>query len=122
METAADPLLARTRLARRPSRARVLEALTEAHERALAAYVPRPYAGRVVVMRASQQPWGIVAEPAMGWDRLIDDGLEVYEIPGQHKNVLKEPRVKLVAERLRACLQSARLTATTVQPKRFPHN
>jgi thioesterase domain-containing protein len=116
VETAADPLLVRTRPSRRPSRARVLEALTEAHARALEAYVPRPYAGRVVVIRASQQPWGIIPDPAMGWSGLIQDGLEMYEIPGQHKNILKEPRVRLLAERLSACLASATRTFTILQP------
>ncbi len=116
IETAAHPLLTRAWPARPLSRARVLEGLTQAHSRALQEYQPRVYRGRVVLIRGSEQPWGIVRDPAMGWDRLIQDGLELYGIPGQHKNVLKEPRVRLLAERLRTCLE----TTAELRTRRTP--
>jgi cellobiose-specific phosphotransferase system component IIB len=33
--------------------------------------------------------------------------LEVYEIAGNHENILLEPQVRFVAEHLKACLDDA---------------
>ncbi|MDQ6672832.1 MAG: amino acid adenylation domain-containing protein, partial [Chloroflexota bacterium] len=106
LEKATDPLFARVP-DRQYSHARALDALTAAHGRAYDNYVPRGYPGRVVLFRASEQPWGIIPDPTMGWDGLIPVESEIFEVPGRHKNILAEPYVRSLAERLHACLEPA---------------
>ena len=50
---------------------------------------------------------GVYSDPALGWSELMKGGLELYEIPGYRLRVLQEPRVRILAEQLRACLDKA---------------
>jgi hypothetical protein len=45
-----------------------------------------------------------VSDPRAGWSTYAALGLEIYEITGNHENILLEPQVRLVAKQLRACL------------------
>ena len=83
---------------------RVREADHEAHRE----YVPRPYSGRVTLFRASRQPAGCYRDPQLGWGDLVPGGLEIHEIPGSHAaGLIKEPRVRVVVEKLKPCLSKA---------------
>jgi len=89
------------------SRAYALDVLEKAHAMAYENYEPRPYQGLVALFRASKQPLGVYSDPALGWSELMKGGLELYEIPGYRLRVLQEPRVRILAEQLRACLDKA---------------
>ena len=39
-----------------------------------------------------------------GWNTLAPLGVEVHEIPGDHINIIKEPHVGTLAEKLGECL------------------
>jgi thioesterase domain-containing protein len=39
-----------------------------------------------------------------GWQALTTRGVDVFQVPGNHLNMLNDPQVAVVAERLRACL------------------
>jgi amino acid adenylation domain-containing protein len=67
-------------------------------------YRPRPYSGRVILFRSSHKPLGQVSDPRAGWTTYAPDELEIYEIQGNHENILLEPQVRSVAEQLRTCL------------------
>jgi thioesterase domain-containing protein len=110
VERLVHPLLERTRLGRQLSRAAAFEELIAAHGRAYSQYVPHSYPGRVVVFRASEQAWGVAPDPAMGWTGLLPDEPEVRVVPGQHKNILKEPWVTALADQLQACLDAPATT------------
>jgi thioesterase domain-containing protein/acyl carrier protein len=68
------------------------------------AYQPQPYPGCVVLFRCAERPvqpnWG----GQSGWNELVAGGLEVYEIPGNHKTIFLEPNVDILASKLRTCL------------------
>lgn len=68
-------------------------------------YEPKPYGGSVTLFRASVQGYGIVPEPTLGWGKLVAQGLEIIEVPGYHGSIIREPRVRLLAEKLNQCLQ-----------------
>jgi amino acid adenylation domain-containing protein len=68
-------------------------------------YTPQPYAGRVTLFRASKQPPGIRPDPTLGWRDLATGGLDIHDIPGSA--IVLEPRVRLLAERLKVCLDQA---------------
>jgi phthiocerol/phenolphthiocerol synthesis type-I polyketide synthase E len=69
---------------------------------ALIHYRPGPYPGPIVVLKASE-----TAVPARS---LVDlpKGIEVHLVPGRHFTILREPNVRIVAEKLRASLAADR--------------
>ncbi len=102
IEKMIEPVLAKFDLPH--SQAYTLTVLAEAHEKAYEDYEPRPYRGKVTLFRASKQPLGIQPDPTLGWGKLIEDGLDIHEIPGHRIGMLNEPRVQIVAEQLQACM------------------
>lgn len=71
------------------------------------AYEPQPYPGRVALLRATEQPYGIVPDPTNGWSALAVGSLEVRDVPGHHGAIMREPRVRVLAGELDACLRTA---------------
>ena len=70
-------------------------------------YVPKPYAGRVTLFRATEQPHGIVPDPTLGWGKLVLGGFEIYDTPGHHGGIVREPRSRELAHKLRDALHTA---------------
>jgi thioesterase domain-containing protein len=81
-----------------------LKEVRQAGREASARYVPKDYPGRVVLFRATDQPYGIYPDPTLGWGTLITGGLEIIDIPGHHGAIIREPRVGALAKELNACL------------------
>jgi aspartate racemase len=89
--------------------AHAISPLQEAHEQADKDYVPQVYPGRAILFRASEQFAGEWSEwceidPELGWGKLVAGGLEIHEVPGNHMNMFNEPNVRVLAEKLKACL------------------
>jgi thioesterase domain-containing protein/acyl carrier protein len=85
-----------------------LKAIQDRGLEAAHAYVPKPYPGRLVLFRATK----VDAEPTLGWDGLAAGGIEIYDVPGKHNTIeaegmLTEPHVGVLAEKLKACLESS---------------
>lgn len=80
-------------------------ALWEAHIRALLAYHPKPYSGRVVLFRTRGHPLFCSFDPLNGWGNLVPRGLEVKIVPGVHESMLEEPQVRRLAAELKAYLE-----------------
>ena len=73
-------------------------------------YVPKPFSGRAVLFQCSERaPWRDL-DPENGWGDFITKGIDVYQIPGSHTGMYKEPQVEFMVERLRECLQRSRVT------------
>jgi aspartate racemase len=72
--------------------------------RAARSYRPQIYPGKITLFRATNLGGGIERDPQMGWGRLAGRGLETHLIPGYHAHIVLEPRVRVLAERLTACL------------------
>jgi thioesterase domain-containing protein len=77
---------------------------------ALAAYEPRPYAGSLLVLRASRLPLGSLAPRDLGWGALSAHA-EVEVLPGYFTTPISEPLVRTLAERL-----AVHLTAAVADP------
>lgn len=77
-------------------------AAERAHLEAIRAYVVQPYAGRVTLFRALEQPTGCVADPRSGWGPFAPN-LEVHAIPGGHGGIIVEPNVRELAAALARC-------------------
>ncbi len=71
---------------------------------AAGAYVARPYPGRITLFRAEDRLGGHARDPFLGWQQVARGGLDVHEVPGNHGTLIREPHVRVLAQRLRACL------------------
>jgi surfactin family lipopeptide synthetase C len=75
-------------------------------------YVPAAYSGRVVLFRSSELPADLPADAVLppqdlGWSELVQGGVEVISVPGNHLTMVEMPQVAVLAERLQACLDRA---------------
>lgn len=71
---------------------------------AMCRYVPQSYAGRVCLFKAFEQPILAASDYSMGWNSIIVEGLEIYDVPGNHYTILREPQVRVLADKLNFCL------------------
>lgn len=95
-------------MASAPQRIKMVE---KASLRAAAQYVPPTYKGRVVMFRAKESLAPSVAKRvSYPWESLALGGFEVEELPCDHRGILREPEVQILAERLQA--QLSRIEAT----------
>jgi hypothetical protein len=74
----------------------------DAQRRALAAYVPAAYSGRVTLFRARRQPVFCSHNPTLGWSQMAAGGVEIIEVPGAHHSMLHDPYVQGLAAALNA--------------------
>ena len=82
-------------------RARVFDAGMEA----LSHYTPRAYeGGKVILIRANDNPEHIHYNYELGWDEFISD-VEVAEIPADQTTLLFEPHIRTLAAKLNSCLE-----------------
>jgi thioesterase domain-containing protein len=92
-----------------------LRRMFKLNEQAARDYKPQSYQGRVTLFKATDEPSSITLlatsrrYPLLGWDSLAAGGVEVHEVPGGHAfegSLLSEPHVRVLAEKLKACLGS----------------
>jgi amino acid adenylation domain-containing protein len=69
-------------------------------------YAPQVYDGKVTLFWASADLRTSI-DLVEGWRALAGGGIEVHEIPGSHLDIIKEPHVQELAEKLGACLKRA---------------
>jgi thioesterase domain-containing protein len=43
-------------------------------------------------------------DPFLGWKGLAAGGIDVHHVPADHFTILREPAVRVLAEKLRECL------------------
>jgi amino acid adenylation domain-containing protein len=68
------------------------------------------YPGRVTLFKASETLAGTSPDPTLGWSEWASGGVEVHLVPGNHANLMYEPHVEVLAEKLTACLNQAQST------------
>jgi thioesterase domain-containing protein len=94
--------------------------LTYAFLRAAARYRPRPYPGRMVVVRAREGEGAGSIGPELGWAGFALGGIEVHETAGTHHTLIDEPHVGELAHTLRGCLERAERTLAAPSPAALP--
>ena len=65
------------------------------------------YPGRVTLFKAGEELTGTSPDPTLGWSQWAVEEVEVYVVPGNHANMVYEPHVGVLAEKLRDCLNHA---------------
>lgn len=81
--------------------------------RAATVYTPRPYAGPLTLFRATERPRGIYPDLTLGWQPLAQGGLTIYDTPGYHGAIVREPRAGVLAGQLTDALRNARAVTST---------
>ncbi|MEH2135980.1 AMP-binding protein [Nostoc sp.] len=78
----------------------------DANQQIIANHKPQLYLGRVVYFSA-QDNWQQMFDPmrANGWNSWVIGGIEVIKVPGKHGIYHDEPHVRVLAEKLNACLE-----------------
>jgi len=71
-----------------------------AHRKIRHAYDPRPFAGRITLLRAIEGNVLRTADPSLGWSSLAAGGLGIVEVPGNHDSVVQLPHVQTLARKL----------------------
>ena len=78
-------------------------------ERAIDAYKPRAYPGRITLFRATTPGEYFRYTPDyiadFGWTKLGGGGLEIYQIPGDHTSMFGESNIGMTAEKLSGLLR-----------------
>jgi thioesterase domain-containing protein len=68
-------------------------------------YVPRPFAGRVLLLRADVPHFLFDAlGPTYGWDQIVGGGVEILRVPGDHQTLVLEPNASTLVRVLRDTL------------------
>ncbi|MCG3148788.1 MAG: D-alanine--poly(phosphoribitol) ligase subunit 1 [Verrucomicrobiae bacterium] len=84
---------------------KVLAQTKKVGEAAADQYVVKPYPGKAVLFRATQQPPGIRPDPTLGWGPYVLGGIEFYDTPGHHGAIVRDPRAQKLAEQLMDALK-----------------
>jgi len=74
---------------------------------ALQDYAPARYPGRVILFRATDVPQLPESDETLGWKEIVDDGVEVVFVPGDHESMFHNPHVEFFSKRLCQMLQLA---------------
>jgi amino acid adenylation domain-containing protein len=87
--------------------------LKEVSRHALQQYVPEIYTGCAVLFLTES-----LGDTGQSWSKLISGGVEVLSVDGRHLEILKEPGIGPLAEKLRARLNRAQQTHSMPQSGR----
>ena len=82
-----------------------LKKVMRTNARAADQYVLRPYEGKAILLRAGDT-WRVADDPYAEWTQYVAE-LETIQIHGSHMEILREPNVSTLAERLKKCIHGA---------------
>jgi aspartate racemase len=91
---------------------RAFRDIKEFNSLAVRAYTPQVYDGPVTLFWASADLRTSI-DLVEGWRALAGAGIDVHEIPGSHLDIIKQPHVGELANKLSACLDRARRVDTS---------
>jgi aspartate racemase len=82
-----------------------------ANDQAQSQYIFQLYPGQMTLLRTDDKnrdtAVGMQYDPLFGWGSLVAGGIDVHHLPGSHLSLLDEPNVRVLAEKLKLCLEKA---------------
>jgi thioesterase domain-containing protein/acyl carrier protein len=79
----------------------------QANMEAITRYHPKPFRGKITLFRAAEHATPMHKDPYLGWGRWAKNGVEVYEVPGNHVTMFRPPTIEALAGQFGACLARA---------------
>jgi acyl transferase domain-containing protein/thioesterase domain-containing protein/acyl carrier protein len=76
---------------------------------AMAQYRPTIYPGKLTIFRSVTRDEVFGDDELLGWGGLVSGGIEVQDVTGGHLEMLIEPNVRVLAEKLRMCLDGVQI-------------
>ena len=77
----------------------------KANMQAMQNYVPRMYPGRILFFRANElREHYDPPHPESSWIEMAAEGIEIHTVPGNHITMNFPPHVRVLAEKLRVCI------------------
>jgi amino acid adenylation domain-containing protein len=86
--------------------------LIDTNMQAAREYTAQIYPGDVSLFRCQVQSVGSYLSGDLGWGQIVAGKLEIYNIANSHYDLLKEPMISIIVEKLKICLEKARARAT----------
>jgi thioesterase domain-containing protein len=71
-------------------------------------FKPTPFTGRLSVFRVQERTVVDKFDRYLGWGGLAKDGVDVYDVPGNHVSATEEPHVRVLAENFKLAIRMAR--------------
>ena len=84
-----------------------VQRVIEANFKAIVAFKPKTYAGKLTLLRARGGRLLVTHDPLMGWGQFVTGSVEVRQIPGSHLRLFHRSHVVNLANRLQQCLYEA---------------
>jgi len=84
------------------------EELGKRHIALFRRYEFKPYVGNVTLINAEKHHKGIIPDATLGWGEIVKGEIDIHEIPGHRLSMIKQPRVKFLAAKLKTALQKAK--------------
>ncbi len=78
---------------------------TWARVAAIQNYAPARYPGKIWLFRALDVPQLPGTDETLGWKDIVDGGVEVVFVDGDHESMFRDPHVDILSRRLRQALQ-----------------
>ena len=88
--------------------------ILDIYQRALRQYVPKALSGRVVYFKTARRS----ASHQARWTSVLRDGVEAYEVPGNHIEVIQKGNLGAWTERLASCISQAQRQVESPQRPR----
>ena len=79
-------------------------------------FQPDPYPGDVFLFEVRERPWYVRWDPMENWHKYVQGRVEVRETSGEHANILFEPYVQDLAQKLNDCLQQVDARQAKILP------
>lgn len=70
-------------------------------------YTPEILPCQITLFRAREGPLDQPGDAALGWQQYTTEPVEIFEVPGRHYTMLKDPHVSLLAQLLQTCLRKS---------------
>jgi thioesterase domain-containing protein len=84
----------------------------QAGHTAHATYKGTTYPSDATLFRATVQIVGTAPHPTLGWSEFIEGRIDVFDTPGHHGSIVRDPRARILAQQLKETLCKAQLKAT----------
>jgi aspartate racemase len=80
--------------------------IEDLNSKAAEIYQPKSYQGKITLLRAVDWLGGIgyQVDKYLGWSSLAGEGVEIYEVPGDHLSMFKATNLPILAEQLKICI------------------